>query len=419
MREVETIIIGAGISGLYFANKYKGDYLILEKEDSIGGLCRTFYNGEYIWDYAGHFFHFASDEIKKYFENKIKSDDLVKCKKNTKIYYKNLMIDYPFQKNIHQLDKKEFVECLYDLYFKESKVEYNSFLEMLYGKFGKSITEKFLKPYNEKLYACELDYLDEKAMGRFFPYAELKDIIGNMKESSNESYNYYFEYPKKGAQVFVEALAQEISKDKIITSCKVVKIDKKKKIVKTSKGDFKYKYLINTASFKSLLDMIELNSDRLSSNKVLVFNIGFDKQALDEEIHWIYYPSKTINFYRVGFYNNILGTDKLSIYVEIGLNSSEDVDIHKEFQQTLDNLQRVGVITNHKVVSYNSIIINPAYVHISTKGQQYVNEMKENLNTMGIYSVGRYGSWTYCSMEDSMLEAGKVAQILNQNHLIR
>ncbi len=39
---------------------------------------------------------------------------------------------------------------------------------MLYEKFGKNISEKFLVPYNEKLYACDLNMLDSDAMGRFF-----------------------------------------------------------------------------------------------------------------------------------------------------------------------------------------------------------------------------------------------------------
>ena len=50
---------------------------------------------------------------------------------------------------------------------------------MLYQKFGKSIAENFLIPYNEKLYACDLDELDEESMGRFFPYAKQ---TGNNRE---------------------------------------------------------------------------------------------------------------------------------------------------------------------------------------------------------------------------------------------
>ena len=65
-------------------------------------------------------------------------------------------------------EKEEFIDCLYDLFHKEEKEDYDSFLDMLYGKFGKSIVEKFLKPYNEKLYAVDLKTLDKDAMGRFF-----------------------------------------------------------------------------------------------------------------------------------------------------------------------------------------------------------------------------------------------------------
>lgn len=32
---------------------------------------------------------------------------------------------------------------------------------------------------------------------------------------------------------------------------------------------------------------------------------------------------------------------------------------------------------------------------------------------MNIYSIGRYGRWTYCSMEDCFLEALNLAKRLN------
>lgn len=206
MRHVKTLIIGAGITGLTYAAFTDEDYLILEKESRPGGLCRTFRVDDFVWDYAGHFFHFATDELKEYFESRLEKDDLVTCKKNTKIYYKGQYIDYPFQTNIHQLPKAEFIDCLYDLFHKSIKEEYENFEDMLYGKFGKSITDKFLRPYNEKLYACSLNNLDVDAMGRFFPYADIEQIIENMKDNKMNSYNNIFEYPKEGAEVFVKAL---------------------------------------------------------------------------------------------------------------------------------------------------------------------------------------------------------------------
>ena len=61
---------------------------------------------------------------------------------------------------------------------------------------GRGIAERFLIPYNEKLYAVDLAELDRDAMGRFFPHADLTDIVRNMKAPDNASYNAAFTYPE-------------------------------------------------------------------------------------------------------------------------------------------------------------------------------------------------------------------------------
>ena len=81
------LIIGAGISGLTFANYAKKDYLIVEKENEVGGYCRTIKRGEYIWDYAGHFFHFKTDEFKKKFIDQMPKEKIIYNNKCTKILY--------------------------------------------------------------------------------------------------------------------------------------------------------------------------------------------------------------------------------------------------------------------------------------------------------------------------------------------
>ena len=240
MNNIKTkfLILGAGVSGLTFANFLKTeDYLIVEKEDRPGGYCKTTIRGEYVWDYAGHFYHFKTEEMKKFFEEKMKDCELVKQDKNTKIYYKDSLINYPFQTNIHQLDKEEFIDCLYDLFNKVEKEDYDNFLDMLYGKFGKSIVEKFLKPYNEKLYACDLNKLDKDAMGRFFPYADLKQIIDNMKKNENNSYNNEFLYPRKGAGAFMDKLYESLDSEKVKLNTCINKIDVANKTAYTDNGD--------------------------------------------------------------------------------------------------------------------------------------------------------------------------------------
>lgn len=419
--KVNNLIIGGGISGLTLAN-YITDYLIVEKDSSLGGYARTHYVDDYIWDYAGHFFHFKTDEFKSMFINSMDKNDYIIKNKNTYIYFEDKLIDYPFQMNIHELSKDKFIDCLYDLFNKQEKKVYTNFLDMLYGKFGISITEMFLKPYNEKLYATDLTKLDKDAMGRFFPYANISEIINNMKNHSNTSYNNTFMYPKKGAQVIVNKLCEKVDMNKVMLNTSVTSIDlNKKEVTLSTKEVISYDNLINTIPFNKFLSLLNIQeytnfSNELSYNKVLVFNLGFDKKSTYNNTDWIYFPDKNINFYRAGFYDNILSTDKLSMYIEIGYSKESIIDestINKELSLTLDNLKKCKIIDDtFKLVKYESIIMDPAYVHIDTLHDKLVKEIINDLETKNVYSVGRYGSWTYSSMEDAMLQSKELVEKL-------
>ncbi len=415
-KKTEFLIIGGGITGLTFANYSNGDYIIVEKENEVGGYCRTIKKKDFIWDYAGHFFHFKTEEFKKRFVDDLPTNSFVNKEKITYIDYKNSLIDYPFQMNIHQLEKEEFIDCLYDLFDKNEKAVYDNFLDMLYGKFGVSIVSKFLKPYNEKLYACDLKDLDKDAMGRFFPYADKESIIKNMKNSKDSSYNNSFLYPKSGAQTIIDILFKNLSSEKILLNKTIVKIDLEEKVAYLSDGEtIKYNTLINTVPFDKFLLLINNSSykklsKKLTYNKVLVFNIGFNKKSDYNNQHWIYYPNKNINFYRVGFYDNILDSDKLSIYVEIGFSKDAKINVNSEYTKTLENLKKVGIIDESFLVEdYISLIMDPAYVHIDSKNDAVVRKTINELEKKNVYSIGRYGGWTYCSMEDSMLAAKNTA----------
>ena len=122
---------------------------------------------------------------------------------------------------------------------------------------------------------------------------------------------------------------------------------------------------------------------------------------------------KNINFYRVGFYDNILNSDRLSMYIEIGYNKEDkNIDVETQLKETLENLEKIGIVKDNKLVSYSTILMDPAYVHIQSETNIEVDEWKEKMAKQQIYSIGRYGGWTYCSMEDSMLAAKKLAETI-------
>ena len=54
--------------------------------------------------------------------------------------------------------------------------------------------------------------------------------------------------------------------------------------------------------------------------------------------------------------------------------------------------------------------MNPAYVHVSKLGINEVKNQKEALAKHNIFTIGRYGSWNYSSIEDNMKEAIALAK---------
>src|ERR1700753_2632202 len=228
MEKTGTLIVGAGISGLATAAALgEKEYLILEADTEIGGYCKTIHREGFTWDYSGHFFHFKHPEIEAWLRARMGGQKVRVVDKKSFVSFDGSRVDFPFQKNIHQLPKADFIECLYDLYMARAPLELlgpgaerapeRNFKEMLYARFGRAIAEKFLIPYNEKLYACDLSTLDRNAMGRFFPHADLPDIIRTMRVADNTSYNSTFTYPEGGAFEYVKALASAVRSDAIAT----------------------------------------------------------------------------------------------------------------------------------------------------------------------------------------------------------
>ena len=148
-----------------------------------------------------------------------------------------------------------------------------------------------------------------------------------------------------------------------------------------------------------------------TSNQVLVFNLGFDRKG-PRDIHWMYFPDKSLAFYRVGFYDNIFDSDRMSLYVEIGLPDGARPDIAALRTRVLDDLRREQIVTDHQLVAEHSVVMDPAYCHITKASLAETARLKQLLAEQDVHSVGRYGGWTYCSIEDNLVETRQLATSL-------
>ena len=373
----------------------------------------------FVWDYSGHFFHFRHPDIEAWLRQRMPGQDIRTVVKQSFIRFAGRDIDFPFQKNIHQLPRQDFVDCLVDLYFRDDhragrgagSDPAGTFKEMLYARFGKSIAEKFLIPYNEKLYACDLDDLDPDAMGRFFPHADIADIIGNMRRPDNASYNATFTYPLGGAIQYIHALLRDLPAGTVALEERLEAIDLSAQVARTSRRSVRFRRLVSSAPLPMLADMcgIEFDRDAFTWNKVLVYNLGFDKKGASTP-HWMYFPDRDLIFYRVGWYDNIMASPRMSLYVEIGARRDEELDSEVLRERVLDDLGKAGIVAGQRLVSWHSVVLDPAYVHITARSRAEVDRLRPILAACGVYPVGRYGSWTYCSIEDNLVDTRALAR---------
>lgn len=420
MEAVEYLVVGAGISGLSFANWLAAEaasagaaapeVLVLEAEGEPGGYCRTVARDGFVWDYSGHFFHFRHPEIEGWLRERMPGADVRTVTKQSFIRYRGRDIDFPFQKNIHQLDRDDFIDCLVDLYFRPQGGAPRSFKEMLEQRFGAGICQRFLVPYNEKLYACDLDGLDADAMGRFFPHADMADIVRNMRRPDNASYNATFTYPRDGAFEYVRALLRDLPAGRVSCGEPLLALDLAGQIATTPARTIRYRRLVSSVPLPRLCALAGLAHDAgaFSWNQVLVFNLGFDRKG-PTGVHWIYFPDRALSFYRVGFYDNIHGGDRMSLYVEIGAPAGASFDRESLLERVLADLAAEGIVDGHRLVATHSVVLDPAYVHITGRSLAETRRVRAILEAGGVYSVGRYGGWTYCSIEDNMIETRELA----------
>ena len=65
MENRDTIIIGAGLTGLSAALHSERDYLVLERDQRVGGLTRTEDIEGFLFNHTGHWLHLRNDRVKK------------------------------------------------------------------------------------------------------------------------------------------------------------------------------------------------------------------------------------------------------------------------------------------------------------------------------------------------------------------
>lgn len=432
----KVVILGAGLTGLSAAFHLEQagffDYQIFEKDLIPGGLLRSSTQDGFTFDYTGHLVHISDPYFKSLVDFVGNLDSWNCLTRNAFIYSHNTYTLYPFQSNLYGLPTQVIQECITEFISKKKTTKTpKTFYNWVLKYFGKGIGKHFFFPYNSKILSYDLKKVHPSWTGRFVPNTTVEALFEgalHKKNTSTAGYNSSFYYPKKGGiQHLINCLLSKI-KNKVITNHYATIIDSKNNVVSFANGNnVSYDHLISTMPLNHLTNQLEESSastlkqtsSKLICNTVLNFNLGINIPDFTNK-HWIYFPEKKYDFYRLGFWHNfsqaLVPQGCSAIYGEMsylpGTKTTTQINqmLNRATQKTLEVLG----LSSANIITQKNLTLNHAYVIYNQWREKNLTKLLAHLTKLNVHSVGRFGEWKYSSMQEAVLDGKKVAETILQ-----
>ena len=434
---MKILILGGGIAAISLAKflqnkKEIKEITILEKDDKIGGLLRSYKVNNIFYDVGPHII-FSRDKKILNLILKTLGKNKNKIRRSNKILYdKNTYIKYPFENELYKLPKKDLKFALNKfLNNKFTKLKPKTMKEFFLKNFGEGIFNLYLGPYNNKIWKMNTAKLDTQMVERI-PRPPDEDIINSAKGAITEGYTHqlYFHYPKKGGiQSLFNAFHKKLNKKvKILTSVQLDKINfsTKKYFVKSDQGTFKSDKIFSTIPLNEFHSYFKKNekikkiSKKLQYNSIIIAmvnikgNIGGNNFAL-------MVPNKNIIFHRISKLDflgkNYSVKNSTTFQIEITYkNNSKISKMNNDeiFKKIFLGLKELNFIKNQSDVNFKDLKkFKYAYVIYNLSHRNSVDKLLNFYKKKGIDFLGRWGSWEYLNSDQVILQAYNMSKEFN------
>jgi len=422
---VKTAILGGGLSGLTLARLLQEngrDVVVLEAEREYGGLCRSKTDRGFTFDTGGSHIIFTRDTAVLAFMRRMIAGNEQRNNRNTKIFYKQQFVKYPFENGLFDLPPEDRFFCINGFIKNLIAVEKGeipapaNFREWICYTFGNGIAECYMVPYNEKIWKYPTDHMSLHWVDGRIPRPPVEDIIRSAIGIGTEGYTHQsvFSYPLDGGiEALVRAIAQPIEKF-TRTGFVVTSIKKSGKQWQISNGteNILADQCICTMPVQHLLSCLEgvpcevkNAAGALKYNAIACVNIGIKGPV--PAISWLYVPDPAIGrTNRISFpsgYSPHNAPDGCSaILAEITHQPGDEVAGMTDaelIREVVDMLQGMQILQKEQVV-YSSVERQPfAYVVYDLEYQKNIAIVREYCSEIGIPLVGRFAQFEYLNMD--------------------
>lgn len=216
------IILGGGPGGLATGHEVStkgGKVTVLEKNDYVGGLCRTIEDEGYRFDLGGHRWFSKNEDLNNWFRH-LMEGEIVLVERISRIYYNRKFFFYPIRFTDIFKNTGPFTIVYAGLAFFWSvamqsirKTPIVTMKQAYVSQFGTKLYDMFFRMYSEKVWGkpCEelsADWVSQRSKG-LSVWTTVRDaLIGSNNKVT--SLIDEFMYPQYGYMRIPERLAEDI-----------------------------------------------------------------------------------------------------------------------------------------------------------------------------------------------------------------
>ncbi|MFH1848164.1 MAG: FAD-dependent oxidoreductase, partial [Candidatus Omnitrophota bacterium] len=444
-------IIGAGLSGLssaYYLSTAGADIQVYERANEPGGLVGTKMahdstGREYNVETTLHLLHTrpqkGQDMVKEIMHELVGAWDpvsdegnLMMLEQRQNTFMMGRLVGHPVQYHLRDLPP-ETRNRLYDAFLQrpEPNPERDTLLTRARSYFGDGIVSMEKTPYFRKWLGIGTIHkgltLDDIAPGWLFgsfenrPGEELvKKGLSAKAEDVNE-YRARFLYPRaEGTIALPNAFARQIDPEAMHYGTSVVSVDPENRKIILSDGTTEieqdYDYLISSMPLPELIKCIKdvpediaVLASQLKWVAQAVVNVSVGpRRRIAGDPQFIYFSEEKYPFTRITIQENLssdmVPKDRSLLCAEVTIDPHSPLDENVVAEQVIKGMKEAGMVDERDAVEVVSVGKIPyAYVIHDHAHKEATAKIHEYLQGQGIFSVGRYGKWTYDSISDAIL----------------
>lgn len=400
------LILGAGPAGLTFANKLKengeNDFLVLEKEEVAGGLCRSTNVDNSPFDIGGgHFLDVRRPHVNEFLFKFMPEEEWNLYERDSRIEVNGNIVNHPIEANIWQMKLEDQVEYLKSIAVAGCNIGTNmpqKFTDWIYWKLGNKIAEDYMIPYNQKMFSKELDKLGTYWLEKL-PNVSFEETLLSCltkKAYGKQPGHAKFYYPKKyGYGELWLRMAKNIENN-IKYNKDIKEIDFNTKTVTTSENEkYQADMIITTIPWLEFSQIEGMPEDIKNSIKELKYSSIETKYCpnnLETKAHWVYYPDPKLPYHRILVRHNFCENSR-GYWTE---TNSERIEMEEK-----DN--------NYKYLNKYAYPLN------TIDKPEIMKKLLEWCKTKNVYGLGRWGEHEHYNSDVTVDLAMQLANTITRN----